>query len=48
MGEAKEVLPGPTFNRAVKVECRAERLSSEAGALVIRAVLERTLGPAQE
>lgn len=42
MGEARGMLPGLTFNRSVKVECRPERLSSEGGALVVREVLERT------
>lgn len=42
MGEARGMLPGLTFNRAVKVECRPERLSSEGGALVVREVLEKT------
>ena len=42
MGEARGLLPGLTFNRSVKVECRPERLSSEAGALVVREVLEKT------
>jgi hypothetical protein len=42
MGEARGLLPGLEFNRSVKVECRAERLSSEGGALVVREVLERS------
>jgi len=42
MGEARGLLPGMEFNRSVKVECRAERLSSEGGALIVREVLERS------
>ena len=45
MGEAQNVLPGVTFNRAVRVETRPERLSSEAGVVVLRELLERAGAP---
>ncbi|MBF0186261.1 MAG: IS1380 family transposase [Magnetococcales bacterium] len=40
MGE-RVSLPGPSFNRSVKIESRAERLSSDGGALVLRECWER-------
>ncbi len=36
MSEEQQLLFEPTFNRAVKVESRDERLSSDAGALLLR------------
>ena len=32
----------PTFNRSVRVEARPERLSADAGVLMMREVMERT------
>lgn len=40
MGE-RVSLPGPSFNRSVLIESRAERLSSDGGALVLRECWER-------
>ncbi len=34
-------LPGPSFNRSVLIESRAEQLSSDGGALVLREGWER-------
>jgi hypothetical protein len=41
MGEAQGNLFSPDFNRAITVEARAERLSSDAGALLLRELMER-------
>lgn len=40
MGEAYS-LPSPTFNSAIKIESRPERLTSEAGALYLREIADR-------
>ena len=32
----------PTFNRSIRVEARPERLSADAGVLMMREVMERT------
>ena len=32
---------GPEFNRSIRIEARPERLSSDAGALMLREVAER-------
>lgn len=39
MGESV-LLPGPSFNRSVLIESRAERLSSDGGTLVLRGCCE--------
>jgi hypothetical protein len=41
MGEEQVTLFAPEFNRSVRVEARAERLTSDAGAVVLRALLDR-------
>lgn len=40
MGEAYTI-PGCTFNRSVRIEARPERLTGDAGAIVLREVAER-------
>ncbi len=41
MGEGNLALFQPEFNRSLRIEARPERLTSEAGAVVVREVLER-------
>ncbi len=41
MGERHYDLPAPDFNRSIQVEARPERLTSDAGAVVIREACER-------
>jgi hypothetical protein len=41
MGEGNLALFQPDFNRSLRIEARPERLTSEAGAVVLREVLER-------
>jgi len=41
MGEEQGTLFQPDFNRSVRVEARAERLSGDAGALLLRELAER-------
>ena len=38
----QEAVIRPTFNGAIRVEARPERLSADAGALMMREVMERT------
>lgn len=42
MGEDQGSIFTPEFNRSIQVEARAERLSTEAGALLLRELMERT------
>ncbi len=42
MGEGQYTLPAPNFNRSIRVEARPERLTSDAGALLVREAYERT------
>lgn len=41
MGERQQRLFSPDFNRSVKVEARPERLTADAGALLLREVIDR-------
>lgn len=41
MGEAQSTLFSPEFNRSIQVEAREERLTGDAGALVLREVFSR-------
>lgn len=41
MGEAQSTLFSPEFNRSIQVESRPERLTGDAGALVLREVFSR-------
>lgn len=41
MGERQATLFSPEFNRRIEVEARPERLSADAGALVLRELMER-------
>ena len=41
MGESQGTLFQPEFNRSIQVEARRQRLSTEAGALVLRELMER-------
>jgi len=40
MGE-RQPLPGPDFNRSIKIEFREERITSDAGALALREVADK-------
>lgn len=42
MGETQHTLFQPDFNRSVKVESRAERLTADAGVLLLREILDRS------
>lgn len=46
MGEEQSTLFSPEFNRSIHVEARPERLSAEAGALLVRELMERLGVPA--
>ncbi|MBA4158963.1 MAG: transposase [Gemmatimonadetes bacterium] len=41
MGEDQCSLFSPDFNRSIHIEARADRLSSDAGALLLRQLMER-------
>ena len=41
MGEEQSTLFSPDFNRSIQVEARQERLTSDAGALLLREVFSR-------
>jgi len=41
MGEEQGTLFSPEYNRSVRVEARPEKLTSDAGALVMREVMDR-------
>jgi hypothetical protein len=41
MGESQGTLFQPDFNRSIQVEARRQRLSTEAGALLLRELMER-------
>lgn len=41
MGESQATLFSPEFNRSIEVEARPERLSADAGALILRELMER-------
>ncbi len=41
MGEESLALFRPDFNRSIRIESRAERLTAESGSIVLREVLER-------
>lgn len=41
MGEIQSTLFSPEYNRSIQVEARAERLSSDGGALLLRDLMER-------
>lgn len=41
MGEAQATLFQPEFNRSVRVEARAERLTADAGVLLLRELMDR-------
>ena len=41
MGESEHLL-APAFNRSVRIEARDEELSGDAGAVLVRDILERT------
>ena len=41
MGEKQGTLFSPEYNRSIQVEARAEKLTSDAGALLVREVMER-------
>ena len=43
MGEEQGTLFSPEYNRSVQVEARPEKLTSDAGALLLREVTERPL-----
>jgi hypothetical protein len=45
MGEAQGTLFPLDFNRAVRIEARPERLSADAGALLIREMTDRLALP---
>jgi len=42
MGEEQSSIFSPEFNRSIQVEARAERLSVDAGALLMRELMDRT------
>lgn len=41
MGETLQPV-NPRFNRALRIECRADRLTGDPGAVLLREVLERS------
>jgi hypothetical protein len=41
MGEARQRLLGVEFNGAIRIEGRPERLTADAGAIIVREVDER-------
>jgi len=41
VGEEQSTLFSPDFNRSIQVEARQERLTSDAGALLLREVFSR-------
>lgn len=42
MGESQLTLFQPNFNRSIHVEARPERLSSDAGAVLLRELMRRS------
>jgi Transposase DDE domain group 1 len=42
MGESQDTLFQPEFNRSIQVEARAERVSADAGALLLRELMQRS------
>lgn len=41
MGEGQDTIFSPTFNQSIKIESRADRLTGDAGALLIREVMSQ-------